>query len=331
MHEKPLPPGVHVVLGGSAGGTFRRVFHPRERLIVDNDVLCCGPTPRCDPAAWVAVRDEYWNPIVKPLGYLAEWPSNLVEHAAEFSGAERITIWAATSLSEQLFIAHVIQRATEAGATDDKLLIVQYEHLRGSGTRIFGMGELNEKYMSEHPDPVPISTHMLGDYRDLWAALTSTDPLQMDRFADTHPGAGPWLTRVPALMRRRFPDRKTGLAFWDRMLLRAARDHGPNAARVVGHAMVEHWGDGDITGDWYLFGRLSGLADPALPNPLVKFSGGEDMRSTRVELTAFGREVLEGRESNYPANPIEEWTAGVRLSSRDGLMWFDEGERLVRG
>ena len=41
-------------------------------------------------------------------------------------------------------------------------------------------------------------------------------------------------------------------------------------------------------------------------------------------------DVLEGRASNYPANPIEDWAAGVRLSSRNGRLWFNDGGKLVR-
>jgi hypothetical protein len=40
--------------------------------------------------------------------------------------------------------------------------------------------------------------------------------------------------------------------------------------------------------------------------------------------------VLKGAASNYPANPIDDWAAGVRLSSANGEMWFNDGGKLVR-
>jgi len=55
------------------------------------------------------------------------------------------------------------------------------------------------------------------------------------------------------------------------------------------------------------------------------------MRETDVKLTPFGTEVLEGRASSYPANPIEDWASGVKLSSASGALWFRQGDRLVRG
>ena len=39
---KLLPPGLHIVLGDSAGGIFTRVFFARDRLLIDQDVLSCG-------------------------------------------------------------------------------------------------------------------------------------------------------------------------------------------------------------------------------------------------------------------------------------------------
>ncbi len=332
MPEKTLPPGLHVILGDSAGGTFRRVFHPsHDRLIIDQDVLCCGPTPASGGDDWKIARHDYWKKLVPGLvGHTDGLPANeMIDRAAEFSSAGRITIWAATSLSEQLFVAHAIHRATQAGAAEDELFIVQFEQVPGRTDRILGTGELSEKFMGDPPEPARVPGQDLRGYRELWSALTSADPLPMDRFAESNPLAGHWMRQASQLMRRRFPDRQSGLGFWDRALLREVQLHGPNAARVIGYTMVDHWSDGDIVGDWYLFGRLLQMGNPELPAPLVSMTDTDDMRNAQVQLTAFGRDVLEGRASNYPSNPIEEWTAGVRLSSREGRLWFDAGDRLV--
>ena len=53
------------------------------------------------------------------------------------------------------------------------------------------------------------------------------------------------------------------------------------------------------------------------------------MRDVQVALTPFGLDVLEGKVSNYPTNPIEDWAAGVKLPSAEGVLWFSEGGRLV--
>jgi hypothetical protein len=96
--------------------------------------------------------------------------------------------------------------------------------------------------------------------------------------------------------------------------------------------MTEDWDDADLVGDYFIFGRLLQLADERQPRPLLKIAGAcTQMRDTEVTLTDFGREVVEGRASNYPANPIEGWAAGVRLSSAGGALWFNDEGKIVRG
>ncbi len=63
FQQKPLPPGIHVIFGGSAAGIFTRVFRgARKELLVANDVLCCGPTlARDNIDDWLQMRLEYWS------------------------------------------------------------------------------------------------------------------------------------------------------------------------------------------------------------------------------------------------------------------------------
>jgi hypothetical protein len=99
----------------------------------------------------------------------------------------------------------------------------------------------------------------------------------------------------------------------------------------VGETIGKHWGEHDPVGDLFLFARLMRLCGTDMRKPLLEpFGPGTNMRNTEVKLTPFGLEVLEGRASNYPTNPIEDWAAGVRLSSRDGNLWFNDNGTLVR-
>jgi hypothetical protein len=331
---KPLPPGLHIILGDSAAGTFSSAFiYARELLLIDQDVLSCGPTPKCDDRrAWTHTRHEYWSALIPDAEPThVQSPFNLDDNAERLRTEDRIHIWAATSLSEQLFIAHVVRLADGVGANPELISRVMFEAVPGQTTRLFGMGELDQASMSNHPEPLPMSSNALDDYRAAWSALTSDDPTGFERFASERPGANQWLKTAMQLMLRRFPDARTGLPFWDALLLRCVRESGPKAGKIIGQAMVEAWNDGDITGDLYLFGRLLRLGDERLPKPLVVFTGDRTrMRDLDTALTPFGEAVLNGTASNYPTNPIDEWAAGVRLSSQDGQLWFNDGGRLVR-
>ena len=330
---KPLLPGIHIILGDSAAGTFTCIYGASDRLLIDQDVLSCGPTPRCDDLReWGSVRHEYWSSLI-PGEEQQHVPSpfNLDYNAQRLRDAEHIYVWAATSLTEQLFIAHVVHLADFVGADPARISVLQFVMLSGRRACVLGMGELNEENMSDHPEPVPLSNDALEDYRAAWSALTSDDPTGLERFATKRLTANVWLKNAMQLMLRRFPDARSGLPHWDMVLLRQVREHGPRAAKIIGYAMEEGWDDSDLTGDSYLFGRLLRLGDERLPKPLVALTGNRTtMRELDVALTPFGEEVVNGTASNYPTNPIDDYAAGVRLSSEERKLWFNDGGRLVR-
>lgn len=323
---------LNLILGDSAGGTFRVTFGRNENLLVDHDVLSCGPTPRrSDLDAWRMLRLRFWTDLVPGVFEDCEtWPSDVLESVQRLGSADRIVIWAATGLTEQLFIASVCNLISTENVPLDRVELVQFEYLPGRHARVIGMGELNEAHMRDHPAAVPLAQDVFANYLAAWDALTSSDPRTIECFAENNASASEWLKNAMRLMLRRFPNVTSGLAHWDMRLLAHVRNHGPSAVRVIGHALTENWDDADCVGDYYLFGRLLRMGAQNLPMPLLRIAGdASNMRTTEVDLTPFGLDVLEGRASNFPANPVEEWAAGVQLSSRRGTLWFREGDRLV--
>lgn len=329
---KLLPPGLHLVLGDSAGGIFTRVFYAQDRLLIDQDVLSCGPTPPLtDLAAWNKTRLDYWHSFVPgQAGEHVHSRFNLVDNASRLKDAERIHVWAATGVSEQLFIAFCVNLVKLVGGECERLWLVPVE--KADGKRVVGLGELDEALMRDAPEPVPMSVDVIQEYINAWEALTTPDAEMLVGFARDHPEANRWLKLAMRLMTRRFPDRRSGLTYWDHALLSRIEKRGPGASTIIGYTMAETFEFGDLVGDWYLFGRLLKLGASTNPQPLIKLSGDQmSIRNTEVELTAFGKDVLAGTASNYPANPIEDWAAGVKLSSAEGQLWFNDGGRLVRG
>ena len=328
---KLLPPGLHIILGDSAAGIFTRAYFARDRLLIEQDVLSCGPTPGfSDLAAWSKQRFDYWSSFV-PGGASEHVQSrfNLVDNAIRLGDAECVNIWAATGVSEQLFIAFVVHLVKLVGGDPTRIALVECEMM--NGRRIIGLGELNEAQMRAAPAPKPMADGVAQQYLNAWAALTSPDPAPLAGFAREHPEAGRWLRLAMQLMARRFPDKRNGLTYWDHALLSRLKARGPEVSRVIGYTMAETFEQGDLVGDWYLFGRLLRLGDARNPKPLLTLSGDlTSIRQAEAVLTPFGEEVLKGAASNYPANPIDDWAAGVRLSSASGELWFNDGGKLVR-
>ena len=328
---KLLPPGIHTILGDSAGGIFTRVFFARDRLLIDQDVLSCGPTPVFkDLAAWEKLRLDYWNGTVP--GHVAEQPKsrfNLLQNARRLADAEHVHIWAATGVSEQLFIAFVVHLVRYVGGDVGRISLIQVE--ARNGKRVVGLGELDETQMRNAPEPVPLSVDDAQLYLNAWIALTSPDPGVLAGFAREHPEANRWLKLALQLMTRRYPDRRTGLSYWDHALLQRVKKYGPGVSQIIGFTMAETFDQGDLVGDWYLFGRLLRLGGAQNARPLVQLSGDQQaIRHTEAVLTPFGEEVLRGSAANFPANPLEDWAGGVHLDSRQGAIWFNDGGKLVK-
>ena len=329
---KLLPPGLHVILGDSAGGIFTRVFYARDRLLIDQDVLSCGPTPNgVDLAEWSKRRFEYWSSFVPGnAGEHVHSRFNLVDNAQRLADAECVNIWAATGVSEQLFIAFAVHLVKLVGGDTSRIALVECEMM--NSRRIIGLGELNEAQMRAAPEPKPMRDDVAQQYLNAWAALPSPDPTLLSGFAREHPEASRWLKLALQLMTRRFPDRRKGLSYWDHALLSRVEQRGPEVSRIIGYTMAETFEQGDLVGDWYLFGRLLRLANARNPSPLITLSGDQmSIRNTEAALTPFGVEVLKCAASNYPANPIDDWAAGVRLSSEEGALWFNDGGKLIKG
>ena len=329
---KLLPPGLHLVLGDSAGGTFTRVFFARDRLLIDQDVLSCGPTPPCaDLTTWIKVRHDFWTSFVPGnAGEHVHSRFNLIDNAERLKDAERVHVWAATGVSEQLFVAFVVQLMKLVGGDVERLAVVPFE--KANMKRVVGLGELDESQLRQHPEPQPLNVDEIQHYLNAWTALTSTDPEDLISFARDHADANNWLKLAMRLMSRRFPDKRTGLTYWDHALLSRVEKFGPAVSHVIGYTMAETYEFGDLVGDWYLFWRILKLGSKSNPQPLLELSGDQmSIRNTEATLTPFGQEVLKGGASNYPANPIDDWAAGVKLSSANGALWFNDGGRLVRG
>jgi len=322
---KILPPGLHVILGDSAGGIFTRVYFARDRLLIDQDVLSCGPTPRTsDLDAWRKLRFDYWSSFV-PGGASEHVPSrfNLVDNARRLADAECVNIWSATGVSEQVFIAFAVHLVKLVGGDPARIAIVECEMM--NGRRIIDLSELNDAQMRAAPEPKAMREDVAQHYLNAWAALTSPDPLPLSNFAREHPEANRWLKLATQLMSRRFPDKRSGLSYWDHALLSRIEKRGPGASGIIGYTIADTFGQGDLVGDWYLFGRLLKLGSVSNPQPLITLSGEQtSIRSTEAALTSLGA------ASNYPANPIDDWAAGVRLSSAEGSLWFNDGGKLIK-
>src|SRR5688572_15655175 len=136
-----------------AAGSFLHAFGASDRLLINRDVLSCGPLPRSIRAAtWQKVRLDFWR---NTLAHLRDFnfepsPIDLLKNAGRLSGPELPCVWAATGNTDQLTISFVLHQVVVAGGDVNGVHVVQFEKHQNSEQRIRGTGELSPEQMRAH-------------------------------------------------------------------------------------------------------------------------------------------------------------------------------------
>ncbi|HEU4780865.1 MAG TPA: DUF1835 domain-containing protein, partial [Steroidobacteraceae bacterium] len=218
---------LQVVNGDWAASTFLHTFGPSDRLLIHRDVLSCGPLPRLMKiSAWQNARLDFWRSALSHLRDFDFEPSpiDVFKNADRLSGGELPCVWAATGNSDQLMISFVLHLVAVSGGDIGSVHVVQFEKHADTGLRVRGTGDLTPDEMRAHPDPRRLSPAELVAYRDAWVAVTSNEPSAVATYSSRNPAAPWYLREAVAKVLRRYPDRATGLNFWDRRLLQQTRD-----------------------------------------------------------------------------------------------------------
>lgn len=325
---------LNIVNGDMAAGAFLHAFGASDRLLINRDVLSCGPLPRSiRTASWQKVRLDFWR---NTLSHLRDFnfepsPIDLVKNATRLCEKDYPCVWAATGNSDQLTISFALHQVVVCGGNVNDVHVVQFEKYPDADQRVRGLGELSPVQLREHPEPRRIPAAELAAYRDAWIAVTAPEPAAVSAFGARHPDA-PWYLRdAVSKFLRRYPSLSSGLNYWDRQLLEDVKNYGPKASSVLAHTIETMFEDGDLVGDLFMASRLLVMSSPSLPSPLLHFNGNrQHVSRAEVTVTEFGERVLSGEESAFPVNPIDDWAGGVHLSSANGNLWFNDDGQLVR-
>src|SRR5262249_53555218 len=246
------------------------------------------------------------------------------------NNCDAIVLWTGTGLAEQLFLAWILQFLRMEAVDPSRLQVIQYTRLGSQRAEVVGIGELNADQLRAHPPAQPLDPAATTELHAAWLAITSPDPTALLTFLGNSPNCLPFLARDLRFLLDHYPDHRSGLSLWDRLLLERIAEKGPRAVRVIGYTMGHDFYRADHVGDVYLFARLRRMGAPDLAHPLLTLnSSTAPMRETMVELTATGRAVLNGEINAVHLNGINDWIGGVHLDSCAGGVWFNRDGTLV--
>ena len=150
-----LAQAMHIVFGESAAGSLRAALHlSRDQVLVNDDMLSCGPAPATtDLGAWRAAREGYLKEICREsadFSFDAFAADGLLMNAERLRQERAIAVWAGVGLPDQLLLAWVVFLFDRLDLDPSKLAIVQFEKL-GSTWDVFSLGELSPKEIRDPP------------------------------------------------------------------------------------------------------------------------------------------------------------------------------------
>lgn len=322
----------HIVHGEGMGGVVRTEFGvPPSRLICDPDTLCCGPlAPLGDPEEWDGPRLAYWATVEtrEPEGSTL-W-QQLVAVRDRLANADAIYLWLGPAMAESLLTGFVLEAFDLLELDVRRLRLIDLEPVFGALGGRHPLGAFHTNLLELAGPWQPMDKQTEACYRQIWRAATAPTPeLLIDFCRPDTPWPSPlkegmraWLAWYPAV--------KSGLGFWDEMLLNNSGANPATAAQTVGGCLRHSSGLAVFPGDGWLFHRLRRLANPDLPWPLLEMAGdGLTFRHTLTKLTDAGIDVLNGDDNAIVLNGIDDRIGGVRLSLGEDRLWFYDGETLA--
>lgn len=322
----------HIVHGEPMGGIVRTEFGvPPSRLICDRDVLCCGPlAPLGDPEEWDRLRLGYWSTVEREQ---PEGPTLLRRLAAtrdKLATADTINLWLGPALPESLLAGFVLTAFDLLELDIRRLRLIDLEPVFETLSGRHPLGTFHTDLLQLAGPWQPVDKPLEACYRQIWRAATAPTPDLLISFCQTDTpwprplkeGMRSWLAWYPAV--------KSGLGFWDEMLLNNSSANPVTVAQTMGGCLRHAAGLANCPGDGWLFHRLKRMADPDLAWPLLEMMGdGGTYRQTLTRLTDAGIDVLNGDENAIVLNGIEDHIGGVSLSLGNSQLWFYDGETLA--
>ena len=308
--------GWHLIHGDSAAGcVIQSISIDRDKLIVNRDPIDCGPAPATlDWREWARARGGFLTSLSEtyPPHFLKFAERDFVAALNHADESPPIYAWASCGLADQLLLARVLSLRTAAGTSPAHFRVIQF--VAGADGVIASLGSLSPaRIRAWMPTPVNPGREVVSHYLRAWRAYTSRSAEALVELLSAE-SPSQVLHQAMAALVQRYPDVRSGLSGTEWALLRAAESEGPRATRIIGQVAAFDAGL-DQVGDLVLFAQLKALGSTALREPLLHILGSErGMRDCLVELTRFGRRVLEGRANAAEVNGCHGWVGGVNLA-----------------
>lgn len=322
---------LHVTNGDVAADLIRRAGFPGE-VSVTADVLHEGPAPAgLPPERWRKVRARYlaecgYDDYETSLATLTRWDRTL----EDYRSYDELILWFEHDLFDQLLLIRVLDGFAGRNLGTTEISLICIGEFPGVA-RFHGLGDLTAQQIASLLDRrqrVNEGQKLLA--RDAWRAFCAPGPAGLEALLRRDLSPLPFLAGALRRHLEEFPSVFNGLSRTERQAL-AALAAGAATFDELFRA-TQRMEERVFMGDSSFLRVLRELAAP--PSPLLHLepSPSGSLRGLRVQLTATGRQVLEGGADWVRIRGIDRWLGGVHLAGREAAWrWDGEAGRLVAG
>jgi hypothetical protein len=336
---------LHVTNGDSAAEGMARSGLPGD-VLAWRDILHDGAVPPDDD------REAFWQvraQFISSGGWARE--QEVFDDFASrdtrldgLTGDDAIVLWFEPDLYDQLQLIQVLSRMAQRSPDQrPRLFIVPADVFLGplDPSQFPPLFEARRTVVDED----------LAHARLAWNAFTSTTPdalvsvaSRLEREVPARRYDADEHTRLPHLaaalvrMLEEYPDAQSGLSRSERQICECLLQGETTLSTLypAAHHKREEWAWlGDSSFGWYVE-RLSNCAQPLVMNADGTTLEQPDWRTesrefwqSRVGLTPFGHEVVQGRADAVRANGIDRWIGGAHLMTARHWRWDAANRRAV--
>jgi len=278
------------------------------------DPYIFGPVPQTDSLdEFVRIRANCINVPVEEI-------MSMYQELDQAQHYQRVMIWNEYDAFDQLILAKLLAHFSEPARRPLRLQFVNVTHF--PGVQIFnGMGQLPPEALRVlWNDFVDVSEAELQAGKQAWTAITSPTPVALSEFIKRDTSVLPVMRRALRRHLQELPWTGNGLSLSEHTTLRILREKGPmNAARLFGW-FQNHYDSLPGMGDSFYYKWVHGLAEAGEP-AIQLHRRGDKPNEWDLELTPFGRRLLNNEVDWLSANPVQRWVGGVYIDSRATSHW----------
>ncbi|TCK17492.1 uncharacterized protein DUF1835 [Thiogranum longum] len=327
------------ITNGDSAAAIMRAAGIHEPVLPWRDILHDGPVPgELTPDELAAVRARFLaQPPVGNYEVILQGFRERDDRVRDFRRFRRVTIWLEHDLYDQLQLLQLLDRFAEADWGETELGLICIDRFPGIEP-FYGLGQLNAEQMATLAgSEQPVTEEQLTLGQQGWRAFTSETPLPLQTFMHSDLSVLPFLKAALERHLEEFPDSRNGLSRHERQILELVDFGIVRPGRLfAAHQQLEA---APYLGDWGFWNLIEGLTN--VENALLRTSSGspfvrppdvpadDTFREQQLELTPFGRSVLNSEANWIELNPPDRWKGGVHLHPDKSIWCWDSDRRSI--